>query len=133
VRVRVKNTDFKGHSNVLSLARFYVLHFVGGWIVPLTRLTEGYAKFGLQLGEEYRFCWHLESANELQSAAGGLLLERPNIIEKSRENNLIDASLVQVTPEVASPDEVERLRLGYIYTGRLDMQAWQVGQPGAKA
>lgn len=119
---------------VRSLARYYVLRFVGGQIFPVTRFSNGPRIFDLALGEEYRFSFHLIAGHELLDAAGGMLLERlpssssdslKSACDSSRDDpvGFMDVTLSQVFPGGASSDEVERLQLGYLDVGQLDLRA----------
>eukprot|EP00931_Biecheleriopsis_adriatica_P102204 TRINITY_DN77200_c0_g1_i1.p1 TRINITY_DN77200_c0_g1~~TRINITY_DN77200_c0_g1_i1.p1 ORF type:complete len:471 (-),score=112.79 TRINITY_DN77200_c0_g1_i1:23-1243(-) len=121
IRVRLRN-DSTAPSPVKSLARFYALRFVGGRIFPLTRVTEGSAAFMLEPSQENRFCWHVLFRHALQDAAGGLLLERAGQVYEESEERFLHADLVRKEPTEVSEDEVERLKLGYDYTGQLNFQ-----------
>jgi len=134
VRIEADATQSDGGKAVSatfkSLARFYVLRFSGGRIFPLTRLTDGKAGVEIPPGEQHRFAWQLAVSGELIDAAGGVLLERryhddggaSSGIESAQQQTYVECGLPTVTPLDASADEVERMRLGYDYTGQLDLR-----------
>lgn len=129
IRVRLRN-ESSARSPVRSLARFYALRFAGGRIFPLTRLTEGASAFELEPGEESRFCWHVVFRQELQDAGGGLLLEESCAgTERQERQRFLHADLVPKVPVEASCDEVERMKLGYEYTGQLNFRELNLGKP----
>lgn len=130
LRVRIRN---KAAVNVKlrSLARFYVFRLADGHILPITRVTEGATSFTLHPGEEHRLSWLLAMHRELRSAGGGVLFVRDGeeacvgeVVDSSRAMDYVEADLGLVTPsqDAASTDEIERLGLGYLYTGHLDLR-----------
>jgi len=132
LRIRISNqTD--GPSEVRSLARFYVFRFADGRMLPLTLLTEGPASFTLSPGEDYRFSWQLISGQELQRAVAGMLLQQSELsgtqtsVAEEEPRLLLDADLGACTPVNATQDEVERMRLGYPSSGRLDVRRMDAG------
>jgi len=134
LRIRVMNqTD--GPNEVRSLARFYVFRFADGRMLPLTLLTEGPASFTLAPGEDYRFSWQLISGQELQRAVAGMLLQQcvlPGSQDAAEEEDarlLLDADFGACTPLNATQDEVERMRLGYPSSGRLDIRRMEAAIP----
>lgn len=131
IRVRVRSSA-PGPSELQSLARFYALRFTCGRIFPLTRLTEGPASFSLKPQEEYRFCWHLAVGHDLRDAAGGLLLLESggvaSVDSPPPEERLVSADLQVQVPTEVTQDEVERLRLGYLYTGTLNLEHLDLGR-----
>lgn len=128
IRVRLRN-ESSARSPVRSLARFYALRFAGGRIFPLTRVTEGASAFTLEPGEESKFCWHVVFRQELQDAGGGLLLEESCVTSESQEQQrFLHADLVPKAPAEASCDEVERMKLGYDYTGQLNLRDLNLGK-----
>lgn len=131
VRVRILNQS-GGPNKVRSLARFYVFRFANGRMLPLTLLTEGPAGFTLAPGEDYSFSWHLVSSQELERAVGGMLLENAEdaaTIFSEEDRPLLDADLGETMPIEATPDEVERMRLGYPTIGRLDLRRMDAERP----
>lgn len=129
IRVRLRN-ESSARNPVRSLARFYALRFAGGRIFPLTRLTEGASAFKLEPGEESRFCWHVVFRQELQDAGGGLLLEAESCAgTETQEPQFLHADLKPKAPVEASCDEVERMKLGYEYTGQLNLRELNLGKP----
>lgn len=125
VRVRVR-ADLLARFRIRSLGRFYALRFAGGRIFPLTRVTDGDKAFELSPSEDYRFCWHMAFRQELLEAAGGLLVERKDL-DAASASRYQHADLQRLRPAKTSPDEVERMKLGYIYTGQLNMQHIELG------
>ncbi|CAE8635181.1 unnamed protein product [Polarella glacialis] len=126
-RVRLRNEE-EAPSPVRSLARFYALRFAGGRIFPLTRVTEGPAAFMLEPTEEHRFCWHMSFRQELEDTAGGMLLERVGQAYEG-DTRFVHTPLERRVPAEASLDEVERLKLGYVYTGQLNLNELSLGKP----
>jgi len=139
-RVRIQRNaglPMPGPARVRSLARFYILRFADGDVFPLTRLTNGPRIFELGPGDRYRFTFRLWSTQELADASGGMILDEEGDVDANGAatasrctGSSWKPSLATVVPRDASPDEVERLRLGYVDVGQLDLRQLKLGSVG---
>lgn len=134
-RVRVRNAETSSRA-VRSLARFYVLRFKDGKVVPFARLTDGEASFVLRPGQEYRYCWALVVGSELHEMAGGVLMERhdfgggPPSVDENGSHDAEQYPRARMEPALSphassqiTMGDIKHLGEGYYYTGQLDLRS----------
>eukprot|EP00929_Paragymnodinium_shiwhaense_P003863 TRINITY_DN104563_c0_g1_i1.p1 TRINITY_DN104563_c0_g1~~TRINITY_DN104563_c0_g1_i1.p1 ORF type:complete len:458 (-),score=94.79 TRINITY_DN104563_c0_g1_i1:124-1497(-) len=121
-RAKVQN-DGSSASPVRSIARFYLMRHENGDISPaLSDVTDGATRFMLEPGQSMSLSWHVLTESAAEAAAGGLLLERPDRVCSDVAERFIVAELEGITPTAIPESEMERLRVGHLYMGRLDLR-----------